>query len=288
MRKICQRCANTFDGAHNALCCSDCRPIVARERAREQRKLRVEVEFEISVPAFKTCGHCNQTKPASEFSPQKDRPNGLSGTCKACRSEAQRDARAKQPKQPRQPKLNGLLCKICGTELTGAQRHVCRDDECQNEWRRQYSYERSAANDYHRKTPRDCICKECGQSFRPEYGDKKRVFCSDECLKRYTRRVSKATRRARINGASVVENIDPLYILNRDKWRCYLCGVSTPRRLRGSIDDRSPEVDHVVPLARGGNHTEGNLRCCCRKCNQKKADNVIGISVVTSVQPMLL
>jgi 5-methylcytosine-specific restriction endonuclease McrA len=31
-------------------------------------------------------------------------------------------------------------------------------------------------------------------------------------------------------------------------------------------------VDHVIPIARGGTHFEGNLVPCCRKCNGSKSD----------------
>lgn len=61
---------------------------------------------------------------------------------------------------------------------------------------------------------------------------------------------------------------------NRDGMRCALCGVEpTERELsvwRGP-DARWPswlEVDHVVPLALGGNHHAENMRLLCAKCNR--------------------
>lgn len=44
--------------------------------------------------------------------------------------------------------------------------------------------------------------------------------------------------------------------------RCYLCGKLIPLGKR--------HVDHVVPLARGGEHRPSNLAIACDKCNQKK------------------
>lgn len=35
-----------------------------------------------------------------------------------------------------------------------------------------------------------------------------------------------------------------------------------------SLMDKSPEVDHIVPLSRGGTDDYDNLRVICRECNQ--------------------
>jgi 5-methylcytosine-specific restriction endonuclease McrA len=37
-------------------------------------------------------------------------------------------------------------------------------------------------------------------------------------------------------------------------------------------DPLSPSLDHVVPLARGGEHTYGNVRTACLGCNVRKRD----------------
>ncbi len=112
-------------------------------------------------------------------------------------------------------------------------------------------------------------CKGCGTPFTPVYGDKRRDYCSPECRRRTFVRIGKATRRAREKAARI-ESVDPMKVFARDKWRCHLCGVSTPKRLRGTLDDRAPELDHVVPLAAGGAHSYANTACACRACNIKK------------------
>jgi hypothetical protein len=56
-------------------------------------------------------------------------------------------------------------------------------------------------------------------------------------------------------------------VLKRDDYRCTKCGAS-PR------DDKSVrlEVDHVIPVSRGGSSTMDNLRTLCFSCNQGKKD----------------
>ena len=43
---------------------------------------------------------------------------------------------------------------------------------------------------------------------------------------------------------------------------CHYCGKKFPRE--------ELTLDHIVPVARGGRSTRGNLVVCCRKCNQSK------------------
>lgn len=61
-----------------------------------------------------------------------------------------------------------------------------------------------------------------------------------------------------------------LRVFERDRWTCQLCGVKTPKALRGTCDQRAPEVDHIVPIAAGGDHVMENLQCACRRCNGEK------------------
>lgn len=51
-------------------------------------------------------------------------------------------------------------------------------------------------------------------------------------------------------------------ILERDGFRCKLCGVSG--------DDSLLEVDHVIAVSRGGSDDESNLRTLCYDCNVGK------------------
>lgn len=51
-------------------------------------------------------------------------------------------------------------------------------------------------------------------------------------------------------------------VLRRDKFQCVLCGAG------GS--EANLEVDHIVPISRGGTDEIGNLRCLCFKCNRGK------------------
>lgn len=67
----------------------------------------------------------------------------------------------------------------------------------------------------------------------------------------------------------VVESFSKQQIIRRDNWRCQGC-----RRLVKPTSKPSsalhPNVDHIVPLSRGGNHTKANCQLLCHQCNMIK------------------
>lgn len=162
-------------------------------------------------------------------------------------------------------------CSECGAPFYKTGNATYCSDDCRRSVNARKERERAAR--LHSAEPRPC--RECAETFVPEYGTKRSAFCSDPCAKRYHNRVGKAARRARKRKNGLVY-FDPLDTMRRDRWRCQLCGVKTPKGLRGTHDDRAPELDHKVPLAMGGAHTPENTQCLCRSCNQRKGATVAG------------
>lgn len=134
-----------------------------------------------------------------------------------------------------------------------------------------------AAKAVHRAAARQTTCRGCGSVFCPLYGHSLAGFC-DPCSKdneRAIKRAGKAKRRAAQRGVHA-ESLDPLKVFARDGWRCQLCKRKTPVNKRGTYDDDAPELDHIVPLSKGGPHTYANTQCACRRCNQLKSDRPLG------------
>ena len=53
-------------------------------------------------------------------------------------------------------------------------------------------------------------------------------------------------------------------ILSRDKFSCKLCGRTAK--------ETKLEVDHIIPISKGGKSTEDNLRTLCFECNRGKSN----------------
>ena len=58
-------------------------------------------------------------------------------------------------------------------------------------------------------------------------------------------------------------------ILDRDNFTCQLCGNSNK-----SEPNLLLEIDHIIPLAKGGITTEDNLQVLCWKCNRSKGAKI--------------
>lgn len=165
------------------------------------------------------------------------------------------------------PPPKSRACRLCGAEFT------CRKGSsrgyCTTKCRRQAAW-------VHRRIKllaRARGCRRCGADLSGVF---KRWTC-DAC-RNTCRRQGKARenqrRRARKRGVAV-EVFDRDEIFKRDGWRCQRCGVKV-RPWRDVRHPRYPNLDHIVPLARGGEHTRKNVQCLCRGCNTKKGASVGG------------
>ncbi|MBU1144225.1 MAG: HNH endonuclease [Firmicutes bacterium] len=56
-------------------------------------------------------------------------------------------------------------------------------------------------------------------------------------------------------------------IMKRDGFRCCICGAT-------ATDGFRLEVDHIMPVSKGGKSTDDNLQTLCERCNKGKRDKV--------------
>lgn len=60
-------------------------------------------------------------------------------------------------------------------------------------------------------------------------------------------------------------------IKERDNYTCRYCGNSTHKEPNLLL-----EIDHIIPVAKGGCTEENNLQTLCWKCNRQKSDKLVG------------
>jgi 5-methylcytosine-specific restriction endonuclease McrA len=164
-----------------------------------------------------------------------------------------------------------VKCEFCGkVEMVKGSRRFCSAD-C----RLRASYKRKSV---------PCKCRHCGIDFLAPPGA---VLCSDKCrfddhlrplahrrevIRRNWHRKNHI-RRARIRGATIVR-FDPTSVFIRDGWKCQGCGKQTDQTANYHTA-RYPTLDHIIPLAKGGEHSMANTQCLCRGCNNKKGDRIL-------------
>lgn len=227
-----------------------------------------------------TCEQCGK-----EFHPKaKDRTRFCSRECsfasmavnKAARDEVKAlEAPARRAALIEERKNRQRVCRHCGKMFNPVRTAVCCSDGCYKADANKKTFEVNKAS----KEIKARACKGCGNVFTPEYGNKRRSFCSDVCSSRYADRVQRKKlggnehrHRARHHGVEY-EPVNVLKVFARDSWTCQICGCKTPERLRGKNKPRSPELDHRVPMSKGGGHTYSNVQCACRSCNGAKGNS---------------
>ncbi|SIQ57535.1 HNH endonuclease [Bacillus cereus] len=113
-------------------------------------------------------------------------------------------------------------------------------------------------------------CKECGKHFNTTRS--KTVYCSKGCSLKYNNRRKETTRRKRIiENGNVNWEISIERLLKRDGNACYLCGETVNVNI-DTNDDYYPSIEHLIPIAKGGTHTWGNVKVAHRRCNSLKQD----------------
>ncbi|ACK68136.1 HNH endonuclease [Rippkaea orientalis PCC 8801] len=56
------------------------------------------------------------------------------------------------------------------------------------------------------------------------------------------------------------------YVFQRDNYNCQSCGKNKQQV--------TLNVDHIIPLAKGGSNDISNLQTLCKQCNQKKKHHI--------------
>lgn len=121
--------------------------------------------------------------------------------------------------------------------------------------------------------PKKAICPICNKQHIAKH---KNAMCF-ECVnhsKRLLRNIYGAKRKAKIRKATIAHKVDPLYIFKRDKYKCKFCGVKVQKQ--DVYADNAAEIDHIIPISKGGHHAYYNCQTLCRKCNQSKSNKLLG------------
>ena len=157
-------------------------------------------------------------------------------------------------------------CRACGCQLRATRQDECVRTACQ------------ACS----APPRRCAKCGCVASKYCQYCEP----CAERSKSEAKKRAQKKRRwhqnirkRCRRYGAPYTP-VSRKKILDRDRWKCQICGVKllakyTKMLGTSSPHPRCPTVDHIIPLCLGKaspGHVESNLQAACWECNCLKSD----------------
>lgn len=113
-------------------------------------------------------------------------------------------------------------------------------------------------------------CVQCGEQYIRHSARKTcdRPLCKAE-LHRIGQMRGRTMRRLRHINA-YIEDVDPLAVYIRDRWICQLCNEPVLRIPRYVRDPQMASLDHVIPIAQGGEHSYANVQCAHLQCNLRK------------------
>lgn len=264
--RVCKRCDTTPITGYKF--CSDCDPWRPKgfKRGRKPANLLgrrigrlvcVEATGEKSRGSYLWLVNCDCGTKGKKVSASY-LTKGAVRSCGCLRSELSSARMANGRAAAIQPKKMGKPCIVCGEQFSGTAKAKYCGNSCR--W----------AAGQQQKPKVHVPCEACGSPFNKWHPNNR--FCSFTCRKR----VEHAERNAMRRMAERKNKVDPLQVFMRDGWRCRMCGCHTPQRERGKYTPNSPELDHIVPLSRGGEHSYRNTQLLCRSCNQIKSNKIIG------------
>jgi hypothetical protein len=283
----CEHCGNKYQGRKRKYCTTACQDEAAKRKYEERMADK-------PIPE-KKCAACGTTyKPKTRHKNRKF----CSRECNDKHKRGLRDRRTDKAvcmncscefmREPRMDKLQLFCSQDCfHKNLRNRKvvsytiyRKVC--SVCSVSFFTKFS--RATRCDEHKETfNKEKFCIFCDKAFTTFDRYRQRT-CSDKCKAAAKARTNAKARkkgkrgnhrrRARAHNVEY-EVVDLFSIFEAAGWRCQICGVSTPKSRRGKMYHNSPEIDHVIPMSKGGGHIKTNLQCACRKCNAEKSNKVV-------------
>src|SRR5574340_33933 len=163
-----------------------------------------------------------------------------------------------------EPKLDrNYICKQCGKAFEGKGSEAYCSDDCRRaRERRRYRETFVSVEETNPVVQHECA--QCGRIFETRKNSDGRVFCSERCAHANGKQKRKASKR---NSGSVFVSFAA--IIRRDKGKCQLCGKPVALKQKAP-HPKSPTLDHILPVSKGGKHHPDNVRLAHFECNSRR------------------
>jgi 5-methylcytosine-specific restriction endonuclease McrA len=218
------------------------------------------------MPQTKVCTQCKTEQLLSNFSANRALKSGLSSFCRSCAAIRRKVQYEKNGDRIRELKKGTReRTKKKRREYQQHYYYSNREHHVQKtrEWRKAHPGHSSAYNREYNKSHKK-ENRERHRNYAKNNPEKIRQIKADyrknnpEAVQKHhmTRRARKAQ-----NGVFEVSKKELHKLMNSP---CVACGST-----------KSITIDHIIPIARGGAHSIGNLQPLCKSCNSSKVDKTM-------------
>jgi len=194
----------------------------------------------------KTCSKCKQLKSLDNFYKNKRIKGGRNNYCKPCQANYLRQYRIVNPNKDSQYKARWRN----KNPDYDSQYYLANRAELlikMSEWR---------SNNLIRKAETD-------KAWKLANPEKVKINAKNYYLRHPAKQSkNRQIRRARLRNARIYKVTEKDF-LNILKSPCIYCGA------------KGEQVDHIIPLSRGGAHSLGNLASSCSRCNLSKNNKLV-------------
>jgi hypothetical protein len=111
-------------------------------------------------------------------------------------------------------------------------------------------------------------CNDCNAPYKPRGGATRCERC--QFISMATRQDANSAKRAHIERAGD-KDISWQTVGQRDSWICHLCLKKVPQQPGKAKSPKGATVDHLIPLARGGEHVWENVALAHNRCNMSRS-----------------
>jgi 5-methylcytosine-specific restriction endonuclease McrA len=203
----------------------------------------------------KICSKCKIEKPLSEFHKDKNGKYGVAYYCKLCRKINYQATFEKISERGKEYYKSNI-------ETIKEKRKVYYQINHEKEkMRRQAWYKANAEQERVRK-------KVQYRANSRQIKDRINSYSQTETGKAVRLKAKHKYRAKRRN--ATVEDFLSKEIFERDGYICQLCSCKTRPNFKNSNHPLYPNLDHIIPLSKGGDHSKLNTQCLCRQCNIEK------------------
>ena len=98
--------------------------------AERRNKYLAREDSEIEMPEEQRCGECGEVKPAGAFSRNRGKKNGLSNSCRECKTLSARGRRSRNAARPAFQPVPEKKCSKCQQTKPAGQYALCRGAAC--------------------------------------------------------------------------------------------------------------------------------------------------------------